>query len=352
MGQLEFTKDKKYHAGADREPTILNANQEYHRYIRRLLAHGFSDKSLREQESVLQGCVNTLFQKLHENGEGGKVALNLVQWYSPLRVKYRSLRDINKEKTESRIQNGSAVPDFMDKLIETYQSGKISFDQLMGNAEVLLGAGSETTATLLSGLTYLLTKNPEVREKLIREIRGTFQSPEEITITAVSQCKYLFACIEEALRLYPPSPQPHQRVVPRGGATVAGRFLPEGVVVSIPVYAASRSPRNWARPDEFVPERWMGEDEKGGDLASSSSSSSSLFRGDAREASQPFSYGPRNCLGKNLAYVEMKIIVARLVWHFDVEMEDSDEDDWFDQKVYTIWEKKPLWVKLHPVQRG
>lgn len=272
----------------------------------------------------------------------------------------------------------------MEKLIETQQSGKISFDQLVGNAEVLLGAGSETTATLLSGrylsiqiysrsssslptyptnpeylhvsgLTYLLAKNPEVREKLIREIRGTFQGPEEITITGVNQCKYLFACIEEALRLYPPSPQPHQRVVPRGGATVAGRFLPEGVVVSIPIYAAARSPRNWARPDDFIPERWMGEvegegqGEKGGDLA--------LFRGDAREASQPFSYGPRNCIGKNLAYVEMKVIMARLVWHFDVELESSssganDEDDWFDQKVYTIWEKKPLWVKLHPVQRG
>lgn len=81
-GQREFEKDEKYHAGLKREPTILNSNQEYHRYIRRLLAHGFSDKSLREQETVLQECINTLFQKLHDEGEGGKVAVNLVSWYT------------------------------------------------------------------------------------------------------------------------------------------------------------------------------------------------------------------------------------------------------------------------------
>lgn len=165
----------------------------------------------------------------------------------------------------------------MDKLIEAQQSGKITFDQLMGNAEVLLGAGSDTTVTLLSGknftatlsvihtlhtytnppligLTFLLLQHPEVREKLTREIRGTFKSQEEITIVSVNQCKYLFACIEEALRLYPPSPQPHHRVVPAGGGTVDGQFVPAGVTVSIPIYAAARSAQNWARPDDFVPE--------------------------------------------------------------------------------------------------
>jgi cytochrome P450 len=124
--------------------------------------------------------------------------------------------------------------------------------------------------------------------------------------------------------------------VPEGGATINGEFVPEGTAVSIPIYAASRSPANWAQPDSFIPERWTGEDPR--------------FQDDLREASQPFSFGPRNCIGMNLAYVEMKIIIARLVWHFDLE--NATEGDWIDQRVYMTWEKAPLWVKLHPVKRG
>lgn len=75
-----------------------------------------------------------------------------------------------------------------------------------------------------------------------------------------------------------------------------------------------------------------------------------LFAGDQRDASQPFQVGPRNCIGRNLAYAEIKIIMARLVWQFDIE--NATEGDWIGtQKVFMVWKKAPLWVKLHPVQR-
>lgn len=114
--------------------------------------------------------------------------------------------------------------------------------------------------------------------------------------------------------------------MPLGGTVVNGEYVPEGAAVSIPIYAASRSARNWSHPDCFIPERWVGED--------------SQFSSDKREASQPFSFGPRNCIGRNLAYVEIKIIIARLIWHFDIE--NATEGDWLDQKVYMIWEKAPF----------
>lgn len=187
----------------------------------------------------------------------------------------------------------------------------------------------------MKGLTYVLATNPRVSAKFAEEIRGSFQDPREITITAVNQCKYLLACIEEALRIYPPSPQPHQRIVPPGGAVLNGEYVPAGTFVAIPIYAASRSPSNWAEPNSFIPERWLGEDPK--------------FKDDRRDASQPFSYGPRNCIGRNLAYVEMKLIIARLLWHFNVE--SATEGNWLDQKVFMVWEKTPLWMKLHPVRK-
>lgn len=66
---------------------------------------------------------------------------------------------------------------------------------------------------------------------------------------------------------------------------------------------------------------------------------------------QPFGLGPRVCLGKSLAYAEMKVILARLIWNFDFELRDGYFDWPATMKVYAVWEKKPLFVRLIPVQR-
>lgn len=180
-------------------------------------------------------------------------------------------------------------------------------------------------------------KHPRVMKKLTHEIRTKFTSTEEMTVATLNECKYLLGCIEEALRVYPPSAQPHHRILPPGGASINGEFLPGGTSVSIPIYAAANSPLNWVEPESFIPERWTGEEAE-------------RFAADKKDALQPFSYGPRNCVGRNLAYVEMKFVIARLVWHFDLE--NATQGNWIDQKVFMVWEKSPLWVKLRPVSRG
>ena len=81
-GKQEFTKDQKYHSGLGREPIILNADRHYHGHIRKLLAHGFSEKSLRAQETVLQEYVDVLFQKLHENSQDGTAPVDILKWYN------------------------------------------------------------------------------------------------------------------------------------------------------------------------------------------------------------------------------------------------------------------------------
>lgn len=56
--------------------------------------------------------------------------------------------------------------------------------------------------------------------------------------------------------------------------------------------------------------------------------------------------GPRRCIGKTLALAEMKLILAKLFWHFDIELSEKSQDDWTDQRSYLANEKKPLYVKL------
>jgi cytochrome P450 len=97
---------------------------------------------------------------------------------------------------------------------------------------ILIIAGSETTATLLSGVTYYLLCNPSALKKLTEEVRTTFQSEEDININSVNRLNYMLACLDEALRIYPPVPIGLPRTVPRGGATITGYYIPEGVSLS------------------------------------------------------------------------------------------------------------------------
>lgn len=100
---------------------------------------------------------------------------------------------------------------------------------MKSNSGLFVFAGSETTATLLSGTTYYLLRNPEKMARLVKEVRGTFKSEEDINFRSVSELKYLVACLEEGLRIYPPVPTGLPRRVPPGGDTIAGKFVPEGV---------------------------------------------------------------------------------------------------------------------------
>lgn len=90
-------------------------------------------------------------------------------------------------------------------------------------------AGSETTATLLAGLTYLLLSNPAALHKLSEEVRSRFTDESEINMTSVNKLGYMLACFNEAMRVYPPVPTGLPRVVPSNGHghTILGRHVPE-----------------------------------------------------------------------------------------------------------------------------
>lgn len=113
----------------------------------------------------------------------------------------------------------------------------------------------------------------------------------------------MLACLDEALRMYPPVPGSFPRDVPAGGDYIGDSWVPESTVVAVTQFAAYHSPENFYLPDEYIPERWL-DDER--------------FRNDNKAAFQPFSTGPRNCVGKNLAYFEMRIVLARLLYNFDI----------------------------------
>jgi cytochrome P450 len=92
-------------------------------------------------------------------------------------------------------------------------------------------------------------------------------------------------------------------------------------------------------PDGFHPERW---------LDSAKNNPKSLFRNDDLAAVQAFGVGPRSCVGKPLAWAELRLILARVVWAFEVEQAETPNGivDWDSQMAWTVIEKKPFEVKM------
>ena len=105
----------------------------------------------------------------------------------------------------------------------------MSRPEILKNANLLIIAGSETSATLLSGIMFHLLKNPSTLEKLNTEIRTTFPDVTEMNMTKLAHLKYLDACIQEAFRVYPPVPSILTRKPLPGGAVINDYFIPEGV---------------------------------------------------------------------------------------------------------------------------
>jgi cytochrome P450 len=161
----------------------------------------------------------------------------------------------------------------------------LSFEEMVAQGRILLIAGSETTATLLSGMLYFLLKNPSILARLVDEIRTAFSSENEIGIQSVSQLSYLHGVLEESLRMYPPVPNALPRVAPPEGAVVCGRFVPGGTSVGLHHWTCYHSEKNFFEPETFHPERWLDNKDP-------------RFMNDDKDAFHPFSHGPRNCLGK------------------------------------------------------
>lgn len=111
--------------------------------------------------------------------------------------------------------------------------------------------------------------------------------------------------------------------------------------VGVHPLSATVSKANFYEPNAFIPERW---------LPSSTEDPSSPFYNDHRDVVQPFSVGPRSCLGKPLAYNEMRVILARLLWNFDLELCAESKDTWTKQYTYTLWEKRPLMCQLRDIR--
>ena len=138
------------------------------------------------------------------------------------------------EKVQRRLNWEVERPDLMAHVIKHNDEKGMTEGDIQATFMVLTTAGSETTATVLSGTLNYLTSHPRKLEILATEVRGTFVKEDDMTLDALTNMPYLNAVIHEGLRLCPPIPVMLPRLVPEGGDTVCGMWMPGGVSCAEP----------------------------------------------------------------------------------------------------------------------
>ena len=262
--------------------------------MRRLLAHGFSEKALRAQEPLLQSYVDLLIAQLRKRTSESvnhQANVDIVQWFNfttfdiagdltfgesfhcleeanyhpwvailflsfkaitlttscrllpgfstllnwmmpkSIMQKRKDHFELATNRVHKRLEQGDNPqrPDFMTYVVRYNDEKGVTVPEIEATFSLLVIAGSETTATALSGMATYLLQSSQSLHTLTMEIRQSFKRESEITLDRVTKLPFLNAVIEEGLRLCPPVPSLLPRLVPTGGAIVCGNLIPGGV---------------------------------------------------------------------------------------------------------------------------
>lgn len=214
--------------------------------------------------------------------------------------KHLSLAEENnriiQEIIEERKASNEEINDLLNMLLETrYEDTgeSMSIEQLIDEIKVLFIAGHETTANALTFTLYLLGRNPEVQQKILDEIIE-IESQTENIIEQLQKMTYTNAVLNESMRLYPPAWITDRQNIEDD--SLAQFKIKKGTLIGISFYELHRNPKYWNNPDEFIPERFLGEQKK-----------------ESMQYFYPFGAGPRMCIGTGFAIYEMCLTISQIV---------------------------------------
>ncbi|KAH7141470.1 cytochrome P450 [Dactylonectria estremocensis] len=219
-----------------------------------------------------------------------------------------NLAGIAIARVSERLEN---PPDIKRRdLLSRLMDGRDDKGEPLGRAELTaealtqLIAGSDTTSNSSCALLYNIVRTPGVLEKLQKEIDAAFPGDEAVpSFEQVKHLPYLGYTINEALRYHSPSGIGLPREIPPNsrGITLHGHYFGPGTVLSVPTYTIHHSKDIWGPDaDEYRPERWE------------------TLTNEQKTAFIPFSHGPRSCVGRNVAEMQMRLIAATWVKRYGV----------------------------------
>jgi cytochrome P450 len=198
-------------------------------------------------------------------------------------------------------------PNLLEAMIVAADEGDsgVTDHEVAGNVLTMLLAGEDTTANTLAWMIYLLHRHPQALQRAQNEVRSLAGDSTAFTPEQMGLLDYVEACAHETMRLKPVGP--FQVIEALRDTVVAGVHVPAHTGVWCVMRHDSVSERHFPNPEAFEPQRWLNE---GGPNQAASS---------AKRVSMPFGAGPRVCPGRYLALLEIKMAMAMLLAHFDIE---------------------------------
>ncbi|CZR50296.1 uncharacterized protein PAC_00168 [Phialocephala subalpina] len=235
-----------------------------------------------------------------------KYIVNYLPIDDEMKEQTKQFVKFGNERFDARKAKGTTRADIFSHLLAHDQEsgGRILEVELREDAKAIIIAGSDTTSFALVAILYCLIQHEQAYEKLEKEIdalnakgliRGTTLGPE--------QAPYINGVINEALRLFPPAPEPTQRTYGESPYILNGKLIPPHTNCYVSVYTLARDERNFSAADKFIPERWI------------ETARPEMFNHNTK-AFVPFGSGLFNCAGRTLAQLELRQFIATLLYRF------------------------------------
>ncbi|KAI0466982.1 cytochrome P450 [Xylaria cf. heliscus] len=362
-------------------------DEQKHSVMRKMLSPAFSQRVLIDQEGIISTIANKFVKVIGERGGPDSVGIDMTRWFEmgsfdfisemafgesftsldtgtlhfwpaivmdhiyfitvvdnlrrigwlakafsfliPSSVLTRNRNStFSRQQVEKRLSKQESRNDFVSLLVSKVRAGEVSKEEMAAHTSTIIIAGGETVSSTFSTVTYFLAQNPEMLQRLVTEIRTAFGSFDDINATAAQKLPYLQAVLNEGLRMFPPLAFGLLRY--SKGFELHGYFIPLGTEVTISPWAIAHDAKYFSDPWEFKPERWLDPNST-----------------DVREASRPFSLGPRDCIGRNFAWMELNLTLTKMLWRYDIELVTKDVDFLRDSKLYGMWWKPKLFFRFH-----
>ena len=311
------------------------------------LAFGAEVKTLDSDGDVIQQHLDKIFPALFKRIFAPVATWRFVRLPADRRLE-RSIAEVKAAVAgfiavaRARLAADPALLEHPGNLLEAMivaadQDGSgIDDDQVAGNVLTMLLAGEDTTANTVAWMIHLLWRNPRALARATEEVRRVVGDAGAPTLEQMAQLDYVEACAHETMRLKPVAPQlPLQAL---RDTTLGDVQVPRGMIVIGLMRRDSVSETHVPRAAAFEPERWLKEGAPGA-LASA-----------AKRTSMPFGAGPRICPGRYLALLEMKMAIALLLGHFDIQ--DVATPDGGEPREHLSFTMTPVGLRMRVRERA
>ncbi|KAJ3988632.1 cytochrome P450 [Lentinula detonsa] len=270
------------------------------------------------------GDVDNIWHQI-ESSQKVSLFLSHVPWLGQMMFRIPNLAKSRKaimayaiQVAEARNLRPSTKKDLYYYLFNEAESAlrPLTKQEALSDSLLAIGAGADTTAASVSNIFYFLLTNPSAYNRLRDEIDA--YADHALNYNTQAGMPYLNAVINENLRLLPAVPSGSVRGTTQetGGQYLGSYYIPPNTTVSIHFYSMHRDPRNFSLPDLFLPERWLSMEERTVLEPALFAEPDSFIHNPS--AFIPFSYGPASCVGKNYAYLEMRMVVCKIMVSFDI----------------------------------